>query len=992
MKSMKKNSIKYGKRWLSALLTLTIVLQVCFCVSFSSKAAENDSEYIELKITDWETKIADSAQTGGWDVYSLADGNAITSLDGVAISGTVDFNGGQFSNAMLTFGATDGALNGGFWLCSDGMQFNYCVQGIGINTNPWSYMSNSTFMADGNMDLRLTFDKLADTNTWTVNVYISEGLVGTMNFSSVNPGLYLGISPNVTVIEEREYTEMQFSDWETKVADSAQTGGWNIYSLSNSNAITSLDGVAINGTVDFNSGQFGNAMLTFGATDTALNGGIWLCSDGTKLNYCVQGIGTNTTPWSYITNSAFVADGDISLRITFDKDIDANNWTVNVYISEELAGTMIFSDVVPGLYLGISPNVTIVYEKEIHYGLGEPISNLGVGEVPYASTEFVTDLAGAYGVDTFRIWLPCIGTATSNLDGTYSVALEPSLLAELQGVVARLQLNGVEQILILPYPIIPDNFPKYVGKDGNLYTQQDLDNGNVSNDALVRMDYYAFPERGTVAYATFMEIQTEYFRVLAEEVPGITHYEGINEPENPYVSIIHKMGYLEDSERILLNNPSAYPDNSYYEYDVAEIAKITVDYCHAITNGLKNAESNAKVLSSGLTVTANAYEYLIEAYKYIKYTSDNYYKDNDPNNYFEILNWHPYVFANNQDNPDMANDVVPGNNWGKDYWGPQWIAFQEKLYNVVNIHHGPNVKVWITELGQSDWGSNYFITPLESSQRVQEMIELVEANLPFVDTVIGFRLFDRLNSDQETDVTDAGEDNYGMIEDVSNAISGITALKENGKVFYRNVNDSENYDAVINVVDKYYGIYLGTREMDRSDDFEYAAVMNNTFVTKNSDIKVSYSTYEGYMLPTLSLVESDDGQKLAFDYLADVATTKEGHIRFDLGELEAGIYTLTFDIDTESLDGIGNSENILFGVTSSPYNADWATHALQTDKDGTEGTGVIRYSWGSTPILEENEITFTVSETLQKSAIVFQTSGSGEFRVLFDNIELTKIN
>ena len=985
---MKTYIRRYGRVWLAVFLMSAIVLQMFYGVGLGSEAA--NAEYTEMQFTDWGIKVTDSTQTSGWDIYSLTDDDAIASLDGVAINGLVDFNGGQFGNAMLTFGATDSALSGGVWLCSDGTQFNYCVQGIGTNTDPWNYINSPMYQSDGSMELRLTFDKAVDANDWTVNVYISEELVGTMVFSNVDPGLYLGISPNVSIAADREYTEMHFADWGIKVADSAQTGGWDIYSLANSSGVTSLDGVAISGLVDFNGGQFGNAMLTFGATDSALSGGVWLCSDGTQFNYCVQGIGTNTDPWNYINSPMYQSDGSMELRLTFDKAADADDWAVNVYISGELVGTMIFSDVNPGMYLGVSPNVTIT--DELHYGLGEPVSNLGVGEVPYASSEFVTSLVGAFGVDTFRIWLPCVGRATSNVDGTYDVSLEPTMLAELKELVVRLQLNGVRQILALPYPIIPDNFPKYVGKDGNQYTQQDLDNGNVTNDALVRMDYYAFPTHGTNAYDTFMDLQTEYFKLLAEEVPEITHYEGINEPENPYTNIIHKMGYLEDSERVLLENPSAYPANSYYEYDVAEIAKITVDFCHAITDGIEEAGADAKVLSSGLTVIADSYDYLVEAYKYIKYTTDNHYKDNDPNNYFEIVNWHPYVFGNNENNSEMADNVVPGTNWGKDYWGPQWIAFQEKLYSVVNIHHGPDVPVWLTELGQSDWGANYHITSLEAALRIQEMIELVETNLPFVDTIIGFRLFDKLDSEQETDEADAGEDNYGMLEDINNVASGTLALKENGKTFYRIVKGTDDYGVVTTIVDKYYGIYLGTYELDRSDDFESAVVKGNTFVTNHSDVKVTYSTYKGYMHPTLSLVTDDDNQMLAFDYSADAAITKQAHIRFDLGRLKTGVYTFEFDIDTKSLDGKGTSEDVLFGVTTSQYNSNWATQTIQTDKDGTEGIGIVRYSWGATPVLAENKITFTVSETLEDVAIVFQTGGVGGFRISFDNIELTKIN
>ena len=606
--------------------------------------------------------------------------------------------------------------------------------------------------------------------------------------------------------------------------------------------------------------------------------------------------------------------------------------------------------------------------------------------------------------------MPNIGVAKPDGRGGYTVTLDETQLAELKALVTRLQLNGVTQIVAMQYPLIPHDFPKFVGKDGNVYSTQDLIDG-VNTSGEVRMDYYAFPEPGTKEYGTFMDVQEEYFRLLSKAVPGITHYEGINEPERG--STTHKIGWLTASERTQLLEPDSYPSQEAFEYSLEEIAQITVDYCHAITSGVRKANSGAKVLSSGLTILSIARDYLEAAYTYID-SEDNHFADNNADNYFEILNWHPYVFISNTGNPELASGKV--SSWGKEHWGEKWVAFQKSMYNVAVAHGDANTPVWFTELGQSDYGmydeshtSVYggVITEELVGLRVREMMELITSELDFVDTVIGFRLFDK--ADSATDGSVAGEGNYGMIEQFDNVSSGEEALKVYGLTYYRIVKgETASTAPLTRVLEKYYNIYQGTYPLDQSEDFESAIVRNNTFVSNHSDITVSYSSGADYLMkPEMSITSNSGNKKLTFDYSETISTTLNAqgvvanpvtHIRFDFGKIEAGTYKVTFNVSGRSLDGIGYWGTTWMGVTTNSTPHNWTHGAIQNMEHNEGGPGIALYRNGQSTQFQKNELTFTVTER-QDVSLVFQISGNvqggvskGAFRVMFDDLMLTKIS
>jgi len=282
-------------------------------------------------------------------------------------------------------------------------------------------------------------------------------------------------------------------------------------------------------------------------------------------------------------------------------------------------------------------------------------------------------------------------------------------------------------------------------------------------------------------------------------------------------------------------------------------------------------------------------------------------------------------------------------------------------------------------------------------------------SLPYVDTIVAFRLLDKLNSNQVTDGTEAGQSNYGMIEDFNNAASGAATLKTYGKKFYDIVKPqvAGNYSALTSVLDKYYQIYHGTYPMDRTEDFESSVVKGNTLVTNHSDIKVSYSVSanaDDSMLPKLSIIEKDDRQSLAFDFSADKNESADalGYIRFDLGKLKGGtLYQLRFDIDTESLDGVGSFSDLVYGMTTSEQDFNWASNEYslpanipdderETDSDGNLLMGVVRYSWGTQLTKHSKGVDFYVGADVDNAAIIFQTKGTGNFRISFDNITLTE--
>ena len=337
---------KYTKTLLAVLLVLTVVVSMMAQPGLSAQASNGD--YKEMKFGDWGTEVGTS---GGVKIYSLTKSGKITDLDAVAISGTVNLNGISWGDSFITIGGTDSKQEGGVQFVSTGGQwaFRYCSVGV---ESGWTY--TEAMQVNEDVELRVTFDKVGS-DSWTVNMYANKTLVGTATYSGAPMGLYIGFASGVTVdmtASPVSYTEMHFSDWGTAVGTS---GGVNVYSLKQSDKITSLDGVAISGTVNLNGTSWANSFVTIGGTTAMQEGGVQFVSTGGQwaFRYCSVGVESEWT-----NTEATQINEDVELRITFDRS-NSSNWTVKMYANGVLAGTATYSGVKFGLNIGFASGVTV---------------------------------------------------------------------------------------------------------------------------------------------------------------------------------------------------------------------------------------------------------------------------------------------------------------------------------------------------------------------------------------------------------------------------------------------------------------------------------------------------------------------------------------------------------------------------------------------------------------------------------------------------------
>lgn len=348
---MRENIKKYARKIVATILVMSVML-----VSSSQQiefVKATDSNYKEMSIADWGTLKETS---GDLNVYRLTDSNAISSLDGVAINATLNFNGATWN--QIAFGGTDSAPIGGFWMVYSGGSWLMGSNHIGA-TLEWKSLDSAT-SAYGNQEvqLRMTFDKATSTNNWTVNVYANDDNVGTFTYEGVTPGLYIAIHKNVTFTapkssESQVYAEMEFDDWGVS---EGSLYGVDIYSLTNTSAITSLDKVALSGKVNFNGdagayfriGGYKNAGsdmrhagFRIGTVDGAL--GIWpQAIGGSEANQVI----VPAAQWATLINT------EIILRMEFDKNTTTSVWTVTIYINNDKKGSYNCGQTTPGLYLG----------------------------------------------------------------------------------------------------------------------------------------------------------------------------------------------------------------------------------------------------------------------------------------------------------------------------------------------------------------------------------------------------------------------------------------------------------------------------------------------------------------------------------------------------------------------------------------------------------------------------------------------------------------
>lgn len=206
--------------------------------------------------------------------------------------------------------------------------------------------------------------------------------------------------------------------------------------------------------------------------------------------------------------------------------------------------------------------------------------------------------------------------------------------------------------------------------------------------------------------------------------------------------------------------PFAYKDQGL-TFTVTEKARICLDMLYYASRGIHRANPDAITMLGGLADIDcgswfNAKSFLNKLYEEIKTGN---YPSTDPDYFFQTVAWHPY--------------------WGTEGDGvtDRWIQYNLDIYEVIKKHEGHDKPVYFTELGYSDLGIPE--RDVKGAQILKDMYTVVQEQMPFVQTVNWFRMFD-----------DANAINWGAESEMYNGLfyergkeNGFS-LKEKGKAYY----------------------------------------------------------------------------------------------------------------------------------------------------------------------------------------------------------------
>ena len=464
-------------------------------------------------------------------------------------------------------------------------------------------------------------------------------------------------------------------------------------------------------------------------------------------------------------------------------------------------------------YLGLSirpvkRKASYVRTAPLSIGLGEPTKELTPAmAAEYGNSTYISEVAGIFGIDAYRIWvdfselyvkLP--NNNYQNILGAYetddqgSPILNYTYINKLKTLITKLKQKGVTKIAILPCNFATEKSPY-------LYTY----NGDTKKFCWIRYDEVnKYPNRqdliwtqnipcpGDAGYEKFLEDQEYAYYDLAWElkkIQGVEYYfEGPNEPD---LGII--MGTKVAGNKFTLLNSLYNTDLLKSKYNIAVkdienigfnteflskdvLARFLVDLSYHIRQGVKDANSNAKVLSPSFTTLGSTFTTLKDMYNIIKNNPVNGQKN--PNKYFEILNIHPYLGYNG------IGDAVGGCKQKED-----WKSHLMEIYRLA-VDNNHKIPVWITEMGFN----TLEVSDRKAAELLKYQLDLLnyDNDLNFVETVIVFRMIDGANCNfgifenmyAEENLIDPNAPNKYAVENLK---SGYP-LKIMGQMFYFYLN------------------------------------------------------------------------------------------------------------------------------------------------------------------------------------------------------------
>ena len=597
----------------------------------------------------------------------------------------------------------------------------------------------------------------------------------------------------------------------------------------------------------------------------------------------VNGPKDPTTKGYYWTSDPDATDPTKAYSVLMEAS-SGNNVTTNISSRNRYVGLFIRP---------IERKASYVRTAPLSIGLGEPTKELTPAmAAEYGNSTYISEVARIFGIDAYRIWVDFSelyvkldNDHNQNILEAYKTdsndkpVLNYTYINNIKTLITKLKQKGVTKIAILPCNFATEKSPY-------LYTY----NGDTKKFCWIRYDEAnKYPNRqdliwtrnipcpGDAGYEKFLKDQERAYYDLARElkkIQGIEYYfEGSNEPDGGII-----MGNKVAGNKFTLLN-SLYNTNllkSKYNIDVKDIeskgfntqflskevlAKFLVDLSYHIKQGVKKANSKAKVLSPSFKILGSTFTTLKDMYNTIKSNPVN-----DPNEYFDILNIHPYLGYNG------IGDAAGGCKQKED-----WKSHLMEIYRLA-VDNNHKIPVWITEMGFN----TLEVSDRKAAELLKYQLDLLnyDNDLKFVEAVIVFRMIDGANCNfgifenmyAEENLIDPNAPNKYAVENLKNPYP----LKFMGQMFY---------------------FYLNPQNMPLPKAPEISDI-NNTVSSSNIDI---------YPNPTTGLVHvvCDEAQSLKIISVKDasgrtvIVNNVNGNTAdVDLALLQKGMYFV--EVETTS--------------------------------------------------------------------------------------------
>lgn len=334
--------------------------------------------------------------------------------------------------------------------------------------------------------------------------------------------------------------------------------------------------------------------------------------------------------------------------------------------------------------------------------------------VDYALTnEWSKSKVQALNAKSVRIWIALSGLF--DVEENDELIVNQKYYLTMKDHIDKLKEGGIENFLML-------------------YTSYLYPYGYIPSTGYVVPD----PREEYEQYVSFLNLQALASKKVKELFPEIRNFEPGNEPDFACPGCIHKNGFIYNGD-ISVNYDYIYNDD--------DKTAILLDLCWYVRRAIREVDENARVVFPGLTNQASVPDFVDLIYKKIESKTlpvATEKSDTNPDNYFDILNWHPYPNKFDEDNSIKWDE---------------WVSYNNSIYQIVKNHGDEGKEVYFSEIGWTDFGVRDEKTLNTIADNYTTAYRLIRENMPYVTGFFAFRLTNLVH--QVLDST-GGEENFGL--------------------------------------------------------------------------------------------------------------------------------------------------------------------------------------------------------------------------------------